>query len=93
MTLQGVLLMLVIAGGCGIVAEFVLGLGAGSFLVSVVAGLVGAALGDWLSRLAGLPSFLPVSVEGQTIDLAWTVFGAVLFLALVSILKRMVLRR
>ncbi|HQX48661.1 MAG TPA: GlsB/YeaQ/YmgE family stress response membrane protein [Planctomycetaceae bacterium] len=87
MTLSGFLLLLLIAGICGSVAQAIVGYSHGGCLVSVVLGLVGAVLGTWLAKKVGIGEILAVSVGGQTFPIVWSVIGAALCVAILSFLR------
>ena len=87
MTLGGFLLLLLIAGICGSVAQALVGYSHGGCLTSIVLGLIGAVLGTWLARKAGMEEILAVSIGGQTFPIVWSVIGAALFVAILSLLR------
>lgn len=87
MTLSGFLLLLLIAGICGSVAQALVGYSHGGCLVSIVLGLIGAVLGTWLARKVGMDEILAVSVGGQTFPIVWSIIGAALFVAILSFLR------
>lgn len=88
MTAVGFLLLVLIGAICGFVAEMIVGFQPGGFIASVVVGFLGAMLGGWLARVLGLPSVLAVRVDGYSIELLWTVLGAILLLLVVSLFRR-----
>ena len=65
MTLLELLVLLLIAGICGSLAQALVGYSHGGCLVSIVLGLIGALIGTWLARLAGLPEILSVQIGNQ----------------------------
>lgn len=87
MSLLELVVLLVIAGIAGAVAEFVVGFTPGGFLVSIILGVIGAYLGSWLAHQLHLPSLLPITVGTQTIELVWTILGALVLVGLVSLLR------
>lgn len=87
MTLGGFLLLLLIAGICGSVAQALVGYSHGGCLVSIVLGLIGAVLGTWLAKKVGMGEILAVSIGGQTFPVVWSVIGAALFVAILSLLR------
>jgi uncharacterized membrane protein YeaQ/YmgE (transglycosylase-associated protein family) len=87
MTLGGFLVLLLIAAVCGALGQAVAGVSAGGCLVSIVLGFVGAFLGLWLADLLDLPPFFTVSVQGQDFPVLWSVVGAALFVALLSLIS------
>ena len=91
MGLVELLILLVIAGICGAVAEAIVGFSPGGFVVSILVGLLGAYLGSWLAPQLGLPPVLAVSriLPGTTFDfdIVWAILGAILLLLLISLVR------
>ena len=79
-----VLLLLLIAGICGGIAQALAG-SRGGFLVSIALGFIGALLGKEMSRALALPELLAIQVGGSTFPVVWSIIGAALFVALLSI--------
>jgi uncharacterized membrane protein YeaQ/YmgE (transglycosylase-associated protein family) len=88
MTLVELLILLLIAGICGSLAQALVGYSRGGCLVSIVLGLIGALIGTWLARLAGLPEILSVRIGNQPFPLVWSIIGAALFVAVLNLLSR-----
>ncbi len=87
MTVGGFLLLLLIAGICGSVAQALTGYSRGGCLVSIALGFVGAILGTWLARLLGLGEILAIQIGGQSFPIVWSIIGAALFVALLNVLR------
>jgi uncharacterized membrane protein YeaQ/YmgE (transglycosylase-associated protein family) len=88
MTLLDFLLLLVIAGLCGAVAQALVGFSRGGCLLSIVLGFIGSLLGHWLARVTGLPDWLALNIDGVSFPVVWSVIGAALFVAVISLLTR-----
>lgn len=88
MTLLELLVLLLIAGICGSLAQALVGYSHGGCLVSIVLGLIGALVGSWLARVAGLPEILSVQIGNQPFPLVWSIIGAALFVAVLNLLSR-----
>lgn len=88
MTLTSFLILLLIAGICGALAQAVVGYSRGGCLASIGLGLVGAVLGSWIARELALPELYIIGVGGANIPLVWTVIGASLVVLLVSLANR-----
>jgi uncharacterized membrane protein YeaQ/YmgE (transglycosylase-associated protein family) len=82
------LLFLLIAGICGAIAQSLVGYSHGGCLVSIALGLIGALLGAWLARTAGVGDILAIQIGDKTFPVVWSIIGAVLFVALISLLTR-----
>jgi uncharacterized membrane protein YeaQ/YmgE (transglycosylase-associated protein family) len=88
MSVISFLLLLLIAAICGILGQAIAGRGRGGIIVSILLGFIGALIGTWLARAMGLPELLPVNVGGQSFPVLWSIIGAALFVALLSLIQR-----
>ncbi len=88
MSLLGLLLLLVIAAIAGSLGQALAGYSLGGCLVSIIVGFIGAYLGLWLARTLGLPEFLPITIQGETFPLVWSVIGSALFTAVLGLITR-----
>lgn len=88
MTLIDLLVLLLIAGLCGALGQAIGGYSRGGCLVSIALGFIGALLGGWLARAAGLPEIFPVRVGGMNFPIVWSIIGAALFVAVIGLLSR-----
>jgi len=86
MTVLEVLLLLLIAGICGSVAQALSGYSHGGCLVSILLGFIGAAVGTWLARVLSLPPILTIELGGQPFPVVWSIIGAALFSAILGFL-------
>jgi uncharacterized membrane protein YeaQ/YmgE (transglycosylase-associated protein family) len=87
MSLLGLLILLVVAGICGAIAELVVGFSPGGFVVSIVVGIIGAYLGTALAGYLNLPPFLTFQAGGQTLDIMWAILGSILLLLIISLFR------
>jgi len=88
MTLLEFIILLIIAGICGSLAQALAGYSHGGCLVSIVLGLIGALLGTWLARLLGVGEILSIRIGSQPFPIVWSVIGAALFVAILGLFKR-----
>lgn len=87
MTLVGFLLLILIGGLVGALAQMIVGYSAGGLIASVVVGFLGALLGTWVAREVGLPSVLAVNIDGYTIHVLWAVLGAIILLLPLALIR------
>lgn len=80
------LVLLIIAGVCGATGKAIVGWFPGGFLASIGVGFVGALVGTWLARLAGLPELFAIRVGGTTFPIVWSILGSALFVGLISLI-------
>lgn len=88
MTVLEVLLLLVIAAICGVLAQTIAGYSRGGLIVAVVLGFIGALLGTWLARNAGLPELFTIDVGGTRFPIIWSIIGGTIFVAIIGMLTR-----
>lgn len=80
------LLLLLIAGICGSVAQAMVGTSRGGCLVSIALGFIGALFGTWIARQAGLPELLNVQLGDRSFPIVWSIIGAALFAAVLALI-------
>lgn len=78
--LINLVLMLIVAGICGAVAQALFGFRRTNFLVSILIGVLGAYIGTFIAARLGLPSLLNFSLAGSSIDIVWAILGSALLL-------------
>lgn len=88
MTILDLVLLLLIAGICGSLAQSLVGYSHGGCLVTIVLGLIGAVLGTWLARQLGMGEVLALEIGGQHFPLVWSIIGAALFCGVLGLLSR-----
>ena len=88
MTIIGFLLLVLVGAICGAIAELIIGWSPGGFLVATAVGFIGAAIGGFFAPRLGLPSLLNVRIEGHSIEVFWSVLGAIVLLMVMSVFRR-----
>jgi uncharacterized membrane protein YeaQ/YmgE (transglycosylase-associated protein family) len=87
MTIVDLLILLVIAGLCGAAAQAIAGYSRGGCFAAIAVGFIGALLGTWLARHLGLPELFAIHVGGTTFPIIWSIIGAALFVAVLSLIS------
>jgi uncharacterized membrane protein YeaQ/YmgE (transglycosylase-associated protein family) len=88
MTFIEFLILLLVAGICGGLAQGLVGYSHGGCLVSIALGFVGAVIGTWLARQLQLPELFTLTVGTQSFPIIWSIIGGALFAALLSLFTR-----
>lgn len=88
MKLFGFLVLLLIAAITGSLGQALAGYSVGGCAVSILVGFIGAFIGMWLARALGLPEPLPITVQGETFPILWSIIGSALFAAVLSLITR-----
>jgi uncharacterized membrane protein YeaQ/YmgE (transglycosylase-associated protein family) len=81
-----ILISLIIAGIAGSIARSISGFSRGGCIISIVVGFIGAMIGSWLSRELQLPDPFMIKIRGSTYYILWTIIGAVIFTAALSLI-------
>ncbi len=88
MSLIGLAILLVIAAIAGSLGSALAGYSVRGCLMSIVVGFIGALLGLGLAKTLGLPEPLPISIQGETFPLIWSIIGSALFCGVLGFLSR-----
>jgi uncharacterized membrane protein YeaQ/YmgE (transglycosylase-associated protein family) len=88
MTILEFLILLLIAGLCGSIAQALSGYSHAGCFGSIALGLIGALLGAWLARALSLPEILAVRIGDQNFPIVWSIIGAAIFSSLLGLLSR-----
>ncbi len=81
------LILLLVAGICGSIAQSLAGFSRGGCLTSIVLGFIGAVLGTYLARVAGLPEIFEVQIGDRNFPIVWSIIGAALFSAALALIS------
>jgi uncharacterized membrane protein YeaQ/YmgE (transglycosylase-associated protein family) len=88
MTLIGFVILVVIAAIAGSLGMAITGYSRGGCLFSAIVGFLGAFIGMWVARQFGLPELIPVTVEGETFPVVWSIVGSAILSILLGALVR-----
>jgi uncharacterized membrane protein YeaQ/YmgE (transglycosylase-associated protein family) len=88
MNLISLLILLLIAGVCGSIGQALAGTSRGGCLAAIALGFIGALLGMWIAGALGLPEVFALDVGGTRFPIVWSIIGAALFVAVLSLFTR-----
>jgi len=82
------LTLLVIAGICGALAQWIVAFSPGSMLVSIIVGVIGAYLGTVVANLLHIPDIIPSFTIGNLpFNILWAMLGSILLLLMLRALR------
>ena len=82
------LLLLLVAGICGAIAEAIAGYSHLGCISSVAIGFIGALVGTWLARKLGMPEFFTLKLGTVRYPIVWSIVGATIFVAAIGLFRR-----
>lgn len=85
MTLTQIIILLIIAGITGSIAKALVGFKRGGCIISIIVGFIGAYIGTILARELNFPDLLSFNIGGVDFPVIWSIMGAALFVAVLSI--------
>jgi len=88
MTLTGFLILLLVAAIAGSLGQAISGYSLGGCIVSIIVGYVGAFIGLWIARQFGFPEILPITIDGESFPIVWSVIGSAILSAILGLLVR-----
>jgi uncharacterized membrane protein YeaQ/YmgE (transglycosylase-associated protein family) len=88
MSIVGFLILLAIAAVAGAIGQAIAGYSLGGCLVSILVGFIGAFIGMWVAGQFGLPELLPVTIEGETFPVVWSIIGSAILSLVLGLLTR-----
>jgi uncharacterized membrane protein YeaQ/YmgE (transglycosylase-associated protein family) len=87
MSLLDFVLLLIVAGVCGSVAQALVGYSHRGWLTSIALGFVGALLGSWLAGVLGVRELLSLRVGHGSFPIVWSIIGAALLVATLHLVR------
>lgn len=88
MTLIDLLLLLLVAGVIGSIGQAIAGFETGGCLASIAVGFIGALLGAWIGRTAGLGDLFVLQIGETAFPIVWSIIGAAVFVAVIRLISR-----
>ncbi len=82
-----ILILLLIAGICGSIAQKLAGANRTGCLASIALGFIGAIIGTWIAQKLELPAFFSFEIQGNSFPIIWSIIGAALFSAVLAFLS------
>lgn len=81
-----IILLLVVAGITGGIGRSLVGFTRGGCVVSIIVGFIGAYIGTILAREFNFPDFWSVEIRGIDFPIVWSIVGAAVFTAALSLI-------
>ncbi len=86
MTLEGWIILFIVAGIAGAIGQLLVGFSRGGCIASIIVGFIGAYIGMWLAQQLHLPDIFVLNIQGQPFPLVWAIIGSAIFAGILSLL-------
>jgi uncharacterized membrane protein YeaQ/YmgE (transglycosylase-associated protein family) len=86
MSIIQLIIFLIIAAICGSVGMALTGFNNRGCLAATAVGFIGAIIGTWIARRLGFPELFSIRIGGGQFPIIWSIIGAVIFSAPLSLL-------
>jgi uncharacterized membrane protein YeaQ/YmgE (transglycosylase-associated protein family) len=81
-----IILLLIIAGITGGIGRSLVGFKRGGCIISIIVGFIGAYIGTILAREFNFPDFWSFEIRGISYPIVWSIVGAAVFTAILSLI-------
>jgi uncharacterized membrane protein YeaQ/YmgE (transglycosylase-associated protein family) len=88
LTLESLIILIIVGGLIGVIAEHLAGYSHGGCLTSVALGFIGALIGSWAVKQFALPPIYVLHVANTTIPVIWAIIGAAVLVVILKLLRR-----
>jgi len=88
MSLESLIILLIVGGLVGLIAQRLAGYSRAGCLTSIALGFIGALIGSWAVKQFDLPEIYVLKIAHTSIPIVWAIIGAAALVALLGLLKR-----
>jgi uncharacterized membrane protein YeaQ/YmgE (transglycosylase-associated protein family) len=88
LTLESLVILFIVGGLTGLIAQRMVGYSHGGCLTSVALGFIGGLIGSWAVKQFGLPVIYVLHVGNKTFPIVWAIIGAAVLVAILGLLRR-----
>lgn len=86
LTLEGLIVLLIVAGICGAIGRSIAGYSHGGCLTSIALGFIGALIGSWIAKKLDFPEIWAPQLGNTRFPIVWAIIGSALFVAALGLL-------
>ena len=85
MGLIEIIILLIVAGICGGIAQALSGYSHGGCIISIIIGFIGALLGKWIAQKLLLPDIFEINIGGHAFPVLWSIIGGAVFTGILNL--------
>ena len=91
LTLESFIILVIIGGLIGVIAEHLAGYSHAGCITSVALGFIGALIGSWAVHQFRLPEIYMLEVGHTRFPIVWAIIGATILVLVLRLVRRRVL--
>ena len=88
LSVESLIILLIVGGLVGVIAQKLAGYSRGGCLTSVALGFIGALIGSWAVKQFSLPEIYVLRIGNTSFPIVWAIIGAAVFVAVLGLLTR-----
>ncbi|MFY9554206.1 MAG: hypothetical protein WAV47_05745 [Blastocatellia bacterium] len=88
LSVETLIILLIVGGIVGVIAQKITGYSRGGCLTSIVIGFIGALIGTWAIKQFRLPELYILKIGHTSFPVLWAIIGAAMLVALVGLVTR-----
>ena len=88
LSVESLIILLMVGGLVGVIAQKLAGYSRGGCLTSIAIGFIGALIGSWAVKQFRLPEIYILKIGDTSFPIIWAIIGAAVFVAILGLLTR-----
>lgn len=88
LTVESLIILLIVGGLVGVIAQKLAGYSRGGCLTSIALGFIGALIGSWAVKQFGLPEIYALRIGNTSFPIVWAIIGAAVLVAVLGLLTK-----
>lgn len=88
LTVESLIILLLVGGLVGVIAQKLVGYSRGGCLTSIAIGFIGALIGSWAVKQFALPEIYVLRIGNTSFPIVWAIIGAAVFVGVLGLLSR-----
>ena len=88
LSVESLIILLIVGGLVGVIAQKLVGYSRGGCLMSIVIGFIGAFIGTWAVKQFALPEIYVLKIGHTSFPIVWSIIGAAVLVAVLGLLSR-----
>lgn len=88
LSLESLIILLIVGGLVGVIAQKLVGYSRGGCVTSIAIGIIGAFIGSWAVKQFSLPEIYVLKIGHTSFPVVWAIIGAAVLVGVLGLLTR-----